>query len=152
MLRVYYAHPMSWYNTSAEQLDMAVLEAEIASRAGAENGYVINPNTPVFKEKVEQAIDRDYPVMQVFADAIRNEADVVAFRPFRDGKLGTGVAREVLEARAWGKQVWGLYGTKDKAYVDRQPFSPSQFDMSTVGFPDILSVRETKDRISKGVM
>lgn len=98
-LRIYYAHPMAWYGTDREKEDLAEL---------AKHGTVINPNTERFEGSVQSAKRRGFPVMQVFADYIKDHVDVVCFRRFEDSYLGAGVAREILEARIWGKEVWEI--------------------------------------------
>lgn len=133
-MKIYYAHPMSWYNTTDERDDIRLLE---------HFGDVVNPNTPWFQEQVEQALERDFPVMQVFADYIRTDADVVAFRGFRDGKVGAGVGREVLEAQVWGKRIWRLAGISGTA-------SHTLWREATLSLKDVLTVAETRQRIKEG--
>lgn len=135
MMIIYYAHPMSWYGTDSEKADVAFL---------SQFGTVENPNGLDWEFQVSQAIKHGYPIMQVFADYIRNLADVVAYRPFYDGKLGAGVAREVLEAQIWGKEVWRLVGYEaDLTGVIKKP------DLTR---NPILTVAETCDRITRKVM
>lgn len=109
-MKIYYAHPMSWYGTNREALDIHAL---------SQHGEVINPNTPKFEDRVRKAQRSGYPVMQIFADYIRDEADVVAFRAYDDHKIGAGVARELLEAIVWAKPIWQIFG---KASQPTAPF------------------------------
>lgn len=148
-MKIYYAHPMSWYNTDAERLDVAKL---------SEYGEVINPNGEPFNTVVRMAKSRNYPVMQLFADYIRNEADVVAYRPFYDGKLGAGVAREVFEALIWNKPVWQVFGKFSPVsgygpFVDKNPqLMEGGMYPATLQFADILTVAETKARIERDTL
>lgn len=98
-MRVYYAHPMSWYNTHHEQADVERLEALGHS--------VLNPNDPYFARKVQDLRSRGlgHMVMEPFMKAV-TDCDAVAYRPFMDGKLGAGVAKEVLEGLVQGKPVF----------------------------------------------
>lgn len=131
--RIYYAHPMSWYNTEAEAKDIEAL---------ASYGTVTNPNTRYFQDRVSKAKIEQRPVMDIFANWIRFNTDVVAYRPFRDGKLGAGVAREILEAIIWGKPLMAMIAN---AGIDTHP---SQF--GPFSFGDVLTVEETRDRIARG--
>ena len=134
MMIIYYAHPMSWYNTERETADVKFL---------AQFGKVENPNGPHWHNAVIRAQREGTPVMQIFADYIKEWADVVAFRRFNDETVGAGVAREVLEARIWGKDVWNIHG------------QPGQLQIVKPGYPrmfDILSVDETRRRIKEQIL
>jgi hypothetical protein len=90
---VYYAHPMSLYNTKQEARDIVALE---------EMGFeVINPNQP--------AHDVGYQGsgMAYFRDLVKS-VDVLVFRSFSDGAIPAGVAHEIKEARANGTPVLEL--------------------------------------------
>lgn len=130
-LRIYYAHPMAWYGTQRELEDLTALAAY---------GTVINPNTERFEGSVQSAKRRGFPVMQVFADYIKDHIDVVCFRRFEDGYIGAGVAREILEAKIWGKHIWE---------IDRggalKPHVTQEADMRFATH-HILTVEETKRR------
>lgn len=133
--RVYYAHPMSWYDTPEEFSDVEAI-------GNSPDIKVINPNSNTFEDRVKKARTSGYPVMQIFADYIRNDADVVCFRRFKDGKIGAGVAREVFEAIIWGKEVWEIAG----------PYSDGKHEI--LKYPDhcltleTLTVEETKRRVA----
>lgn len=133
MLRIYYAHPMSWYGTAQEAEDVAEL---------AKHGVVTNPNCEMFQQAVEMAKLRGQPVMQVFADFIKDNCDVVCFRRFNDGYIGAGVAREIFEAAIWNKTIWE---------IDRgnglPPHVSTDMNEYNVGLYHVLSVKETKRRI-----
>lgn len=138
-MRIYYAHPMSWYNTPGEKLDVEALNLL---------GTVVNPNSTAFEDQVRDAKRRGFPVMQIFADYIRDWADVVAFRRFEgDFRLGAGVAREIFEARIWGKGIWEVYGEKER-HVNKEIGLKVNDWPDYVSFGDILTVNETKQRIA----
>lgn len=99
--RIYYAHPMAWYGTDSENNDLLLLDSE---------GFIVNPNSQRFQGSVESAKRRGFPVMQVFADYIKDHVDVVCFRRYNDGYIGAGVAREILEAKMWNKEIWEISG------------------------------------------
>lgn len=149
-MKIYYAHPMSWYGTKAEEDDIAAISRE---------GECVNPNSDAFRKRVDNAKRTGFPVMDVFAQTIRDTVDVVCFRRFKDGKLGAGVAREVLEGVIWGLPVWEVFGSTEKKFsyagvhINKQVmFDPAQYDwpMDGLSFQDVLSVAETRDRIAKG--
>ena len=147
-MKIYYAHPMSWYNTDAEKLDVEKL---------SQYGEVINPNSKAFEYMVKLAEANREPVMEIFASYIHNTADVVAYRPFYDGKLGAGVAREVFEAIIWNKPVWQVFGKQMPngygPFVDKHPqLMEGGMYPATLQWADILTVEQTKARIERGTL
>lgn len=136
MRKMYYAHPMSYYGTAAEQADLALI-----ADASFE---VINPNAVWADEavRVEKAAGRGG--MAPFEKVIREEADVIAVRPFNDGRLGAGVAKELFEAIIWGKPVYVL--GKGPAGVERLAQHPNPRSL-LVG---VLTVDETRRRVRRG--
>lgn len=133
-MKLYYAHCMSWYGTPEEAADIKYIESQ---------GYeVVNPNTEEFQEQVEWAKNEGYPVMQVFADYIKDRADGLVYRPLIfNGFVTAGVAREVLEALIWHKPVWQV-GNSGKDY-----FMTRKYDV-----PVTLTVDETREIIQKGIL
>ena len=133
MPRIYYAHPMSWYDTRQEEEDISEL---------VKHGTVINPNSQMFRQAVEMARLRGHPIMDIFADFIKNSADVVCFRRFNDGYIGSGVAREILEAQIWNKEVWEI----DRG-TGLPPHVSTDMNSYNVGLYHVLTVEETRRRI-----
>jgi hypothetical protein len=81
---IYYAHPISLYNTRVERQDTALLE---------ELGFcVVNPNHPTHAEGY---VNKG---MEYFKDIVGN-CDALAFRAFPDGSIPAGVAKEIKWAR-----------------------------------------------------
>ena len=89
-MKVYYARPISLYNTKQDERDIQQLEA-----MGFE---VNNPNKAELVERYKTE------GMEVYLQLAR-ESDLVAFRAFQDGSIGAGVFKEVVEAIANGKPV-----------------------------------------------
>lgn len=144
MPMIYYAHPMSWYDTDKEKEDVDFL---------AKLGHLVNPNHPSFEDEVEAAKLRHFPVMDVFAKFIRDTADVVAFRRFKDGKIGAGVAREVLEAWIWGKEIWEVIDMKYEIHDHQvRPAYIRWRDGNPLSLKDVCTVEETRRRITEGVL
>lgn len=134
--RVYYAHPMSWYDTPEEYEDIKAIST-------IPDVKVVNPNTPAFNCRVSKARTSGYPVMQIFADTIRDDIDALCFRRFKDGKLGAGVAREIFEAKIWGVEVWEIMDDSQHDGHRYIQFYPDEC-LST----ETLTVEETKRRVA----
>ncbi len=134
---IYYAHPMSWYDTRDELLDIAAI---------AELGLVSNPNSVQFQAQVDYAKRKDRPVMDIFANYIANIADAVAFRRLNDGTLTAGVAREIFEAIIWGKPVLEVTTDEDGNRWVKTWIDPS------AALSNLLTVPQTKDAIDRGVL
>lgn len=84
MTTIYYAHPISLYNTTQEQRDMNTLHTL---------GFtVINPNQPVHQEEYNEW------GMEYFEKLIKTHADGLVFRAFPDGSISAGVAQEIAIA------------------------------------------------------
>ncbi len=106
-LTVYYAHPMALYGSPVEKKDLKTLVAL---------GFkIINPALPQY---------RDYQ-MDDFVNLARR-SDVVAFRSFEDGKVGSGVYLEVMAAMQGGIPV-----------IELTPFLPGR----------VLNRNETRQRM-----
>lgn len=145
MTTVYYAHPMSWYGTDNEQADLQLLRLNYDK--------VINPSSEEIKTQLEHYI-KAYGranIMQFFAELIRDRADVVAFRPFADGRLGAGVAREVFEAHIWGKRLVRIHSGTCGPVCG----APKLLEMGS-GALDLLwatlTVEETRSRIKRKML
>lgn len=134
---IYYAHPMSWYNTRDELLDVAAL---------GELGLVTNPNSVQFQRQVEWAKRKERNVMEIFANYIQNIADGVAFRRLNDGRITAGVAREVFEAVIWGKKVFEITSDENGVRWVSQLVNPAL----TLG--NIATVAETKAALAEGTL
>lgn len=87
---VYYAHPLSLYNTPQEDRDVATLQT-----LGFE---VLNPNATVH-EAGYKAQGMDY------FKAIISRCQVLAFRAFADGSIPAGIVKEIAFARDLGLPV-----------------------------------------------
>lgn len=78
--KIYYAHPISFYNTEKEKLLSNLLLS---------HGYeVVNPNTPESEEGY-----KDFG-MDYFYGLVKN-CNALAFQRFDDGMIGAGVAGEI---------------------------------------------------------
>lgn len=134
---IYYAHPMTWYDTRDELLDIAAI---------SQLGFVSNPNSHQFQAQVDYAKKKGNPVMDIFANYIQNVADGVAFRRLNNGKIGAGVAREVFEAIIWGKPVYEVTTDENGDRWISQLVGPALL------LGNIATVAETKAGVEKGEM
>jgi hypothetical protein len=134
---VYYAHPMSWYDTESERRDLAVLSAHY------EGATIINPNSEHFRLLVEQAKQSNKTSMAPFIDFIARERPLVAYRRFLDGTIGAGVAKEVMEGLAQGGGAVELVNKGGQTWID-------EFGVSRTIFHDILSIEQTRERNKRG--
>lgn len=133
-MKIYYAHPMSWYNTEEEAHDMEYLRQHFP------DDKIVNPNSPWFDAQVRNALIANEPVMKVFTDWIEHNDCAVVVRPFSDGHIGSGVGQEAFTAHLWGKEIYEF--TKNGFYW--VPFLHIAHD-------GILTVAATKLRVAEGV-
>lgn len=128
-MKIYYAHPMSWYDTSAEKEDIVKL-----NRLGYE---VLNPNQKKYSDMVNQMrrSNSDADIMSIFTKLVKS-CDAIAYRPFKDDTIGAGVAREVLDALVMEKKIINLSTMKQELFHMNQ----------------ILSIDDTRSKIKKGIM
>jgi len=87
MFKVYYAHPMYLYNTKQEGRDIVLLE-----NLGFE---VVNPNSEPYISEYQKCIDNGHHDMNYWVD-LSNTCDLIAFRAYPDGTIGSGVGAEIL--------------------------------------------------------
>lgn len=89
-MKIYYARPISLYNTVQEQRDLELLTFLFLD--------VLNPN----KEELKRRYDIEG--MEVFTQAV-SDCDALAFRSFPDGKISAGVKKEIDKAIELNKPV-----------------------------------------------
>lgn len=84
--KIYYAHPISIYDSPQEEKDLAFLKLLWP------DAEIYNPNSKLDSEKY-----KDYG-MQWFLDRVA-DCNLVVFRSFPDGKIGAGVWEEIMFAK-----------------------------------------------------
>lgn len=89
-MKIYYARPISLYNTKQEERDLLLLTQLSLD--------IVNPN------KAELQKRYDIEGMDVFTAAVK-DCDALAFRSFQDGKISAGVKKEIDTALELGKPV-----------------------------------------------
>lgn len=92
-MKVYYAHPLTLYNTAQEQRDLVLLQRLF--------GEVVQPNQPGHDDAYRQLGMRYF--WQLAAGC-----DLVVFRAFPDGSIPAGIAGEIAEAQEQGVPVLEL--------------------------------------------
>lgn len=105
--KIYYAHSMHLYGTPQEARDIATLEG-----IGSE---VLNPNSPEISKKLKKWIEGGKNVMNFFDQYIKT-CDLIAFRAYPDGTIGSGVAYEVKKAGEFGIPVIELPNLLESRY------------------------------------
>ena len=128
-LRMYYMHPVNTYNTPLEQDQMA----DIRRKFGRE-WDVVNPNAPEHQKAYDEMKQKTGNGMPYFV-ALADGCQAGVYLPFRDGKIGAGIAMEVRSLLGRGCQVWELRH-------DGRLFHTRVLDERRV-----LSVVETRSRI-----
>ena len=119
-MKIYFAHPVSDYNTSKEQEDLAVIQAKFP------DAEILNPNGADHEQAYKEQ-------GMVYFENLARTCDAIVCVPFKDGEWGMGVWRE---AEAMAKKQ-GLTYVLFKG------------EITPVDFKDIrpLSINETRRRI-----
>ena len=141
MPTIYYAHPMSWFGTPDEAKDLDYIKQRFSEYT------VVNPAE--FKEGNGGMDLMDYCLSRVRA------SDALIFRGFvsSGGLVGSGVAREILEAMVNGLPVWRLNSYLGRPNGRGKDPVVEQRSIERYGsrnLPLFLNRVETHDKISKG--
>lgn len=104
---VYYAHPMSDYDRKVERMDVELLQSL--------QFLVFNPSDQFHRN----ACLRFHSPMDYFLAVVELYVDAVAFRAFPGGRIGAGVAGEILVAREDGKPVIELPGVLSERFLSK---------------------------------
>lgn len=129
-MKIYYAHPISWYGSAVEQEDISTLLSAYS------HATVVNPGHKHYSNRAAFLKRMGHNAMPYFYK-VQEDCDLIAFRSFDDGKIGAGVAGEILNAVALGQAVLEI---TDEGLV---PFLSLTFDR-------ILTVEETRERVRNG--
>lgn len=92
-MKIYYAHPVSFYDKDIERADIAALQG-----LGFE---VLNPNAREHEAEYAKRGMRHFEELVTTCQAL-------AFRSFSDGAIPAGVAKEIAQAQALGLPVMEL--------------------------------------------
>jgi hypothetical protein len=92
-MKIYYAHPITTYDSIIEQKDLLLLKA-----LGFE---VVNPNS---KES-----DINYRALGMsYFESVVASCDALAFRALPDGSIPAGIAKEIDAANHYSKPIFEL--------------------------------------------
>jgi hypothetical protein len=128
-MRLYYMHPVNTYNTPLEHDQLADIR-----RKFGRDWDVVNPNAPEHQKAYDDLKQKTGNGMPYFV-ALADGCQAGVYLPFRDGKIGAGIAAEIRSLVVRGCQVWELRH-------DRRFFRHRELDERRV-----LSVVETRARI-----
>lgn len=151
-MKIYYAHPQSWYNTDREKADLQCIAD--STPMGTE---IVNPNSDHFRDMVDgikganggTLATGDFSIMKLFVEAVA-ACDCVAYRTFDDGSIGAGVGHELLTAAVHGKQIFRLMNR-----YRPQPAVVMQEERHGLGAsfgPRLITIVQTRDYIKRGVL
>lgn len=121
-MKIYFAHPVSDYNTPKEEEDLQAIQKYFP------DAEILNPNSP------ESEAAYKVQGMKYFEDLVKTCTGIVCV-PFSDGEWGMGVWKEAESMARSGGPVWQLHQGK----------------LQEVDFKDIrpLSINQTRARIKK---
>ena len=150
-MKVYYAHPMSWYGTEREAADVAAILRDTPNGTEVVNPALVDLNVvSVYREgEPDRRKLSGAEAMQVFIGMVE-QADAIAYRSFDDDRIGAGVAQEVLVAALHGKQIFRIMDLSTRGQMG--PVLFEQVGLRAAFGPKVLTIIETRDRIKRGVM
>lgn len=134
MKRLYLAQPVSFYGCARKILTVRRLR-----KLGWD---VVDPDTPE-----HAAAYREFGM--VHFQKVVASCDALAFVPFRNGQIGAGVAREILEAWVGRKPVYRLDGLY--AHPVRWEDLPKPGGLGLLDFPNrsILTIDQTRSAVAE---
>lgn len=131
-MRIYFAHPISHYNTAFETYCIQSIKFAYP------NAEVVNPNG-----EVHQKACTEFRLGMPYFLLLAQTCDEVVYVPFHDGEVGAGVYAELVEMGRAGKAIHRIVpvdGDYGKLYsVDYKEIRP-------------LSINETKKRVRAGAL
>jgi len=130
-VRIYYAHPISDYDTTHEQMVQRSMNLVLPAFIAGYVPWIENPNLPIHQEGYAAR------GMDHFMDVI-DGCDGCVFDSFPGGIIGSGVAMEVKRFLDQGKPVWRVVGA----------FCGYGFERVTE-LPAWVATRETTRELSK---
>jgi hypothetical protein len=92
--KVYFAHPMSHYNSSLEKDCLRVIQEMLP------NVEIVNPNRPEYQDGYLKEGSFNYFLRIV------QSCDAIAFVPYEDGEVGAGVFNELMTMLNKGGKIY----------------------------------------------
>jgi len=132
--KLYFAHPINTYNSDLEEYLVEIVQEYFAA------WEIENPNQQKHQDGYKKFREEKGNGMRYFTEEVLPECRGIIALPFRDGKWGAGVAKEVLyflenKLSAWQISLKGQL----VVVVDLLP--------EDLGEDMILSVEETRARL-----
>ena len=133
---IYFAHPMSHYNTTFEHACIRAIESHFFTV----EFEIMNPNRKWLSNLyLNRLASGDKDSFEIFREIVRS-CDATVGAKFWDGSLGAGVAEECHTAKQANKQVLLL--------DNKFNFS----DFQSLDDYTVLSIPETRQRREEGIM
>lgn len=129
MLKYYFAHPVSVYNTKLEEAIMVLI------RHCFPRIEVVNPNTPdqqkAYKKErtASGGTHADHKGMDFFYRTVEN-CDGCTSMPFLDCRMGLGVASETQKALKAGKPAWLIEPSHELTQAEMDAFTANPLNGS----------------------
>ena len=130
MEKIYFGHPINFYNTAKECELISIIQREFP------HFVVENPNNPIHDEAYHQWKKETGNGMTYFYGVVLPRMYGGVFQSFKDGKFGSGVFGEAQILENLKKPIYEIT-TKGR-------ISPMSID-----FARALSIEETKERVHK---
>lgn len=146
MKSVYFAHPLTHYNTNIEYDCIEIMFYMLVPVGENLEEYmmeIMNPNQEWLARLYESRKKLgDGNAFEIFKEIVRS-CDIVVGSSCLDGSISAGVAEEMNEGLKCGKEVFLILFDKG-----RKMFLPYMGS----GIYNVLSIEETRNRIKEGVM
>lgn len=95
-MRIYFAHPISTYNTPQEKDWIKIIKNNLS-----EVYTIQNPNGEVHEDAYKQ-------IGMIYFTEMAKSCDIGVFLPFNGGHFGMGVYREILAMADQGKDLYSI--------------------------------------------
>lgn len=143
---VYFAHPVSHYNTLVEEkcIEVIITNLDVSSI----DFELVNPNNQLFQNVYDNRKKNDHPDRFQFFLEIVEGCDYIIGSTFMDGKIGFGVYGEMEHGLMKSKRTY-LIDTSTPIYSFFPILSKSIFDMNYKH--RVLDYHETVDRIRDNI-
>jgi hypothetical protein len=140
---IYFAHPMSHYDTDFEWECIDVIFTMLNPTGTEGLISVMNPNqkwlSDLYKARKKSG---DQDPFEIFREIAR-ACDIIVGVTFMDGQIGAGVAEECRVGQESGKEVYLIFMHEGRKLL--MPF------LGLANYK-VLTIEETRDRIYKGEM
>jgi len=100
--KMYFAHPLSTYNTDLENMLIEIIKARFP-------GYELeNPNQPHHQKACQEAKEKTGNAMNYFLNDLIPKMDAGIALPFKDNMFGAGIFAEMEGIYQRKKPIWQI--------------------------------------------